>query len=111
VLVAASVGGGMGLSSLLKLGFARPRPDLVPHAVAVYTASFPSGHAMLSAVVYLTLGALLMRVLPRWRLRAYILALAALATLLVGASRVHLRPGGRGGKGDVHVLLKSWCQI
>ena len=58
-LVAAAVGGGTALSSLLKLGFARPRPDLVPHAVEVYTASFPSGHAMLSAVTYLTLGALL----------------------------------------------------
>ena len=73
VLVAASVGGGTALSSLLKLGFARPRPDLVPHAVEVYTAGFPSGHAMLSAVTYLTLGALLIRVQPRWRVKVYIL--------------------------------------
>jgi undecaprenyl-diphosphatase len=90
LLVAASVGGGMALSTLLKLGFARPRPDLVPHAVEVYTASFPSGHAMLSAITYLTLGALLARVQPRWRLRIYILALAVLVTLLVGSSRVYL---------------------
>lgn len=90
LLVAVSVGGGTALSSLLKLGFARPRPDLVPHAVEVYTASFPSGHAMLSAVTYLTLGALLARVQPRRRLRAYVLALAVLTSLLVGASRVYL---------------------
>ena len=89
-LVAVSVGGGTALSSLLKLGFARPRPDLVPHAVEVYTASFPSGHAMLSAVTYLTLAALLARVQPRRRLRIYVLALAVLTSLLVGASRVYL---------------------
>jgi undecaprenyl-diphosphatase len=103
LLVAVSVGGGTALSSLLKLGFARPRPDLVPHAMEVYTASFPSGHAMLSAVTYLTLGALLMRVQPRWRLRLYILVLAVLATLLVGASRVYL---GVHWPTDV---LAGWC--
>lgn len=102
-LVAASVGGGTALSSLLKLGFSRPRPDLVPHAVEVYTASFPSGHAMLSAVTYLTLGALLVRVQPRWRVRLYILALAGATTILVGASRVYL---GVHWPTDV---LAGWC--
>jgi undecaprenyl-diphosphatase len=103
LLVAVSVGGGTALSSLLKLGFQRPRPDLVPHAVEVYTASFPSGHAMLSAVTYLTLGALLMRVQPLWRVKFYILALAVLATLLVGTSRVYL---GVHWPTDV---LAGWC--
>jgi undecaprenyl-diphosphatase len=103
LLVAVSVGGGTALSSLLKLGFQRPRPDLVPHAVEVYTASFPSGHAMLSAVVYLTLGALLMRVQPLWRVKLYVLALAVLATLLVGMSRVYL---GVHWPTDV---LAGWC--
>lgn len=64
VLVLASVVTGAAISSLLKAGFARPRPDLVAHGVDVFTASFPSGHAMLSAVVYLPLGALLMRFDP-----------------------------------------------
>ena len=62
LLMLASVGGGAVLSSVLKLGIDRPRPDLVAHLVEVSTASFPSGHAMLSAVIYLTLGALLSRV-------------------------------------------------
>lgn len=90
VLLAAAVGGGMILSTLLKLGFERPRPDLVPHAVHVYTYSFPSGHAMLAAVTYLTLGALLARVQPQLRIKAYLLVLAVLLTVLVGTSRVYL---------------------
>ncbi len=103
ILVLASVGGGMALSTLLKFGFSRPRPDLVPHVVEVYTASFPSGHAMLSAVTYLTLGALLVRMQARWRVKIYILALAVTATLLVGLSRVYL---GVHWPTDV---LAGWC--
>lgn len=90
LLVLASVGGGTLAGTLLKLGFDRARPDLVPHGDVVYTASFPSGHAMLSAVVYLTLGALLARVQPRRRLKAYVLVLALMLTGLVGCSRVYL---------------------
>jgi undecaprenyl-diphosphatase len=88
--VLASVGSGMLMSSLLKLGFGRPRPDLVPHGQAVYTSSFPSGHSMMSAVVYLTLGALLAAAQPDRRLKAYLLSLAILLTVSVGASRVYL---------------------
>jgi undecaprenyl-diphosphatase len=40
VLVLTAVFGGMLLSTLLKAGFERPRPDLVPHAVVVFTKSF-----------------------------------------------------------------------
>jgi undecaprenyl-diphosphatase len=90
LLVLVSVIGGTLLSNGLKLGFERPRPDLVPHAAQVYTASFPSGHAMLSAVTYLTLGALLARVEKSRRARAFIMMLAVIITLLVGASRVYL---------------------
>ena len=90
VLVLMTVAGGMLLSTLLKRSFDRPRPDLVPHGVVVYTASFPSGHAMLFAVVYLTLGTLLARVQPQRRLKAYILTLAVVLTVLVGLSRLYL---------------------
>lgn len=90
LLVLASVGGGMLLSTLLKFLFDRPRPDIVPHAMDVYTASFPSGHSMLSAVTWLTLGALLARAEPRRRVKSYVLAMAMLTTLMVGASRVYL---------------------
>jgi undecaprenyl-diphosphatase len=103
LLVLVSIGGGMLLSAGLKTLFQRPRPDLVPHAVEVYTASFPSGHAMLSAVTYLTLGALIAQVEARWRTRGYVLFLAILTTLLVGASRVYL---GVHWPTDV---LAGWC--
>lgn len=88
--VLAAVVGGVLLSTALKLGFDRPRPDLVPHAVEVYTASFPSGHSMMAAVTYLTLGALLARVESDWRRKLYWLAIALLLTVLVGLSRVYL---------------------
>jgi undecaprenyl-diphosphatase len=89
-LLLASVGGGILASTFLKLLFERARPDLVPHLSHVTSASFPSGHSMMAAVVYLTLGVLLARVEPRRRTKAYVLSVAVILTLLVGVSRVHL---------------------
>jgi undecaprenyl-diphosphatase len=85
-----AVSGGMLLSTVLKMGFDRARPDLVPHGSIVYTASFPSGHSMMAAVTYLTLAAILTRVHAEPLLKAYLLIVAALITLLVGLSRVYL---------------------
>ena len=90
MFVGVAVGGGQLLSSLFKMGFDRPRPDLVPHGAWVYSASFPSGHAMVSAVTYLTLGALLARMHRGRALKAFFLGIAVLLTLIVGASRVYL---------------------
>lgn len=90
VFVTVAVGGGILLSSLLKEVFERPRPDLVPHGAVVYTASFPSGHSMLSAVTYLTLGALLARLHEKRRVKAYLFAVALLLTLVIGFTRVYL---------------------
>lgn len=103
LLILVSVGGGMALSSGLKVLFGRSRPDLVPHGMEVYTASFPSGHAMLSAVTYLTLGALLARVQPSRRAKIYPLVVAVILALLVGSSRVYL---GVHWPTDV---LAGWC--
>jgi undecaprenyl-diphosphatase len=96
---------GLLLSHLLKGLYARPRPDLVPHLVRGASESFPSGHAMLSAVVCLTLGALLARLVEGWWLKVYFLTAAVVLTGLVGASRLYLGsttrrtwwPGGRPG--------------
>ncbi|WP_082529177.1 phosphatase PAP2 family protein [Aurantimonas sp. Leaf443] len=90
LLVLAAIGSGFLMSQLLKWGFDRPRPDLVPHGSIVYTRSFPSGHAMMSAVTYLTLATLLARVQRRRAVKAYLIAMAAVITVLVGVSRVYL---------------------
>lgn len=81
---------GTILSFVLKEAFDRPRPDLILHMTKVYTSSFPSGHAMMSAIVYLTLGALFAAHQPSRSLKVYLLSLALLLTLLVGVSRVYL---------------------
>jgi undecaprenyl-diphosphatase len=102
MLLVATLGGTL-ISEGLKMGFNRPRPDLVAHIVETTSMSFPSGHAMLSAVTYLTLGALLAHAQERRRLRGYILGAAILVTLLIGASRVYL---GVHWPTDV---LAGWC--
>jgi undecaprenyl-diphosphatase len=86
----ASIVGGAVTGSLLKLAFARARPDLVAHLVDVHSNSFPSGHALNSAVTYLTLGALLARTEESRTIRIYVMAAAILLTLLIGSSRVYL---------------------
>jgi undecaprenyl-diphosphatase len=88
--VLGSVLGGLAASTILKDMFHRPRPDLVPFDVYVSGASFPSGHSMMSAVTYLTLGALLARSQERKRLKAYFLLVALFLTTAVGITRVYL---------------------
>jgi undecaprenyl-diphosphatase len=91
------------LLSVAKLGIARPRPDIVPHLIDVSDLSFPSGHAMLSAVTYLTLGALLSGMQRDRALKIYVVSIAVSLTVLVGISRVYL---------GVHYpsdVLGGWC--
>ncbi len=90
LLLALALGGGLALSQSLKGLFLRERPPDAYRAVEVLNESFPSGHAMLSAVVYLTLGAMLARATPSARIRVYVLAAAILLTVLVGLTRLYL---------------------
>jgi undecaprenyl-diphosphatase len=102
-LVVLAVGSGGMLSTAMKQLFGRGRPDLVPHLVAVTSPSFPSGHSMLAAIMYLTLGALLARFATRRRTKAYLLTVALFATFVVGSSRVYL---------GVHYpsdVVAGWC--
>ena len=103
VLMVVSVSSGGLLMSWLKLVFARTRPDLVAHSARVFTESFPSGHATLSAITYLTLGALLARVQTKPALKAFSLGVAITLTVLIGVSRVYL---GVHWPTDV---LAGWC--
>lgn len=103
LLLVVSVGGGYGLSALLKESFARARPDVVPHLLTVHSESFPSGHSLSSSVIYLTIGVLLAQAARRKR-EKFFFVVAALGLIgLVGSSRVFL---------GVHYptdVLAGWC--
>ena len=88
--ILVAVLGGLLLSTLLKSLFDRPRPQLVPHLSHVISSSFPSGHSMMAAVVYLTLGSLLAGLTTSKRLRVYYLSISVIITMLVGISRVYM---------------------
>jgi len=88
--VVGATASGLLITGLLKAQFDRPRPDIVPHLSIVHTTSFPSGHSMMSAIVYLTLGSLLTRLVSNRRLRFYVLSVAVTLTMLVGVSRVYM---------------------
>jgi undecaprenyl-diphosphatase len=89
-LLIIATAGGLALSSVLKHVIQRERPTIIAHRSAVYTSSFPSGHSMLSAVVYLTLGTLLARLAKERIVKFYFLMVALILTGLVGVSRVYM---------------------
>jgi undecaprenyl-diphosphatase len=89
-LVATSVISGAILVSVFKTAFGRLRPDAVFAELVTPGLSFPSGHASMSALVFLTIGALIAASRSRVKERIYILTTAALLALLVGVSRVLL---------------------
>ena len=89
VVLIASISGEI-MNAAMKYVFNRPRPTIVPHLRVAFSTSFPSGHAMESAIVYLTLAAILMRASETRLTKFYILSIAVLLTTLVGISRVYL---------------------
>jgi undecaprenyl-diphosphatase len=90
LLLVAAAGGGALLSAVIKGMVDRPRPELVAHLVDVHDMSFPSGHSMLSATIYLTIGVLLARTSDQRRIKVYIVGCAVGMTLLIGLSRLYL---------------------
>ncbi len=103
LLVFLAIAGGQVVSTLLKLAVDRARPDVVPHLMTESSLSFPSGHAMMSAVAYLTFASIIVRFEPRPWLRVFVYAVAVLLFLGIGASRVYL---GVHWPSDV---LAGWC--
>ena len=88
VLITAASGEVANIA--IKNAFMRPRPTVVPHLREAFSTSFPSGHAMESAIIYLTLGAMLMRLAERRITKLYCMGMAIFVTFLVGMSRVYL---------------------
>lgn len=89
-LLVGSVISGSVLMHFLKLGFARPRPELVDHLTHAMSFSFPSGHATVSAVAYLTGGLIMAEAHKQRRMRILIMTGAVIITMLIGISRVYL---------------------
>ena len=90
VFVIVAVLSGWLASFALKGLFARTRPTVVPHLMPAHFSSFPSGHSMMAAVVYFTLGSLLSSLMKERRLKVYFLTLATVLSVLVGLSRIVL---------------------
>jgi undecaprenyl-diphosphatase len=74
----------------LKELFGRIRPEIVPNLVPVLSFSFPSGHSMMSAIVYLSLASLIARIQKRLRDKIYIILIAIFLSFIIGVSRVYL---------------------
>jgi undecaprenyl-diphosphatase len=90
LLFCGSVVGGFGLNALLKIAFARERPDLWPALVTERTYSFPSGHATISTVFFGGLAAVVLHLSRRPLVRAAALVFSTAAILIIAASRVYL---------------------
>ncbi|MDQ8030030.1 MAG: phosphatase PAP2 family protein [Brevundimonas sp.] len=103
LLLVVGLIGGVMLSEGLKAVFERERPPVAYQAVETINASFPSGHALLSTVFYLTLGVMLTRAFPERRLKAFVLGAAILIALLIGLTRIYL---GAHWASDV---IAGWC--
>lgn len=90
MLLIVGLAGGVALSEGLKAVFERERPPEIVQAVETINASFPSGHALLSTVFYLSLGVMLTRAFPRRRFKIFVLCVSMIMALLVGGTRVYL---------------------
>lgn len=90
LFVAIAMLGAGWLNDILKDVFGRARPTVVPHLTPASEESFPSGHTMISAVLYPTMAELAGRLVAKKRLRFYLMALAIFMAILVAFSRVYL---------------------
>lgn len=90
-------------STLLKLAFGRERPDIVEHAALTFTASFPSGHAFLAAVVLLSIASFVGIASRRADIARLCLWVAWGLMIAIGLSRIYL---GVHWPSDV---LGGWC--
>jgi len=90
LLLTLGLAGGVALSEGLKAIFERERPPATMQAVETINASFPSGHALLSTVFYLSLAVMLTRAFPRRRFKAFVLGVGMTLALLVGLTRIYL---------------------
>jgi undecaprenyl-diphosphatase len=89
-ILALAMTGAVSLEYLLKFLVGRTRPPLLFQIIPANGWSFPSGHAIDSAAVYLTFAQILASTQTNSRVKFFIFALALSITFLIGVSRVYL---------------------
>ena len=102
-LLFGSAVGALLLNDLLKFAIDRPRPDAILQAARIFTSGFPSGHATLSCVTYISAAALFRTWSDELRVRRYLMAVAIFVVAIIGFSRIYL---------GVHFptdILGGWC--
>lgn len=90
LFVIVAMAGAVVLTLVLKEAIGRARPDVVVPLTTAGTKAFPSGHAILSAVLYPTLGEIVARAMPRPRVRAYVVSIAFALAIAIGLTRVYI---------------------
>lgn len=89
LIIVATIG-GVVISLGLKEFFSRERPPIEYHLITVKSLSFPSGHATMASVVYLTQGALFAKLQSVKKIRIFFLTVSAFLVFLIGTSRIYL---------------------
>lgn len=88
-LIAASIGAGLWVT-FVKHSIGRTRPEIIPRLVEVSGFSYPSGHALTAAALYMTVAVLATRAVQDLLPRALFYSLASLVIFAVSFSRVYL---------------------
>jgi undecaprenyl-diphosphatase len=82
--------GGFLISLWSKNLILRPRPSLIPQLIRASGFSYPSGHSITSACIYLTMAILACRHFKQIKTRIVLLALAGAMIALISFSRIYL---------------------
>jgi undecaprenyl-diphosphatase len=88
--LASASAGSLLLTAVTKSFIERARPQGVPRLVEASGYSYPSGHSLSSAALYLTIALLIGRYLPTHRARVAVIASSLVLIALVSFSRVYL---------------------
>jgi undecaprenyl-diphosphatase len=88
-LGAASLGSSI-LTQATKGFVDRPRPTAIPALAEAFGSSYPSGHALSAAAMYVTITILACRHLPQLRQRRMLRAMAAVIIIAIAVSRLYL---------------------
>ena len=82
--------GGFYISTWTKSIISRPRPSIIPQLIHASGFSYPSGHSITSAAIYLTMAILACRHFKPIKTRLILLSLAGMMIALISFSRIYL---------------------